>query len=250
MNLQTAPLVEHLRELRLRLIRSLVGIGIGVLLCYAYSEVLMEVLRRPILPYLPEQGLIFTAPIDKFMAHIKVAVFGGIVLSCPWWLWQLWSFVAPALHTKEKRIASAFVGSGVGLFLAGVLFCYYLILPSAFEFLMTFGGTVDKPMIAISSYLSFVITMSLIFGLCFELPLVLVVLGILGIVSADFLAKKRRLSIVVLALASAILTPTPDAFSMILMLVPLLVLYEISILAVRFLAKPKSNLDSEYEFNT
>ncbi|MFN7262838.1 MAG: twin-arginine translocase subunit TatC, partial [Pseudobdellovibrionaceae bacterium] len=144
-------LIEHLTELRVRLIRVAWGIFLGLLVCYYFSEKIFEIVRSPILPYLPEGGLVFTGPADKFIAHIKVSIFGGILLTTPFWLFQIWSFVSPALYKKEKKIALGFIVSGSVLFILGVLFSYYLMLPTAFEFLLGFGGTMDKPMITIDA---------------------------------------------------------------------------------------------------
>ena len=234
-------LIEHLRELRTCLIKSAWAIAVGTCIAYYYSEIIFEFLRHPAVKYLPNGGLVFTHPMDKFMAHLKIAVFSGIIGSAPFWLYQIWSFIAPGLYQKEKRYAVNFIVSGTTLFLVGISFCYFLVLPAAFEFLFNFGGSVDKPMITISEYLEFVVQMSLMFGVCFELPLILVMLGILGIVSAEFLRKQRRISYMLLAVASAILTPTPDALSMFMMLIPMIFLFEIAIfLVARFEKKPEA----------
>ncbi|MCE3009436.1 MAG: twin-arginine translocase subunit TatC [Proteobacteria bacterium] len=238
-------LIEHLTELRSRLIRIAWGIFLGLIVCYYFSEKIFEVVRAPILPYLPEGGLVFTGPADKFIAHIKVSIFGGILLTTPFWLYQIWSFVSPALYKKEKRIALGFILSGSLLFILGVLFSYYLMLPTAFEFLLGFGGTMDKPMITIDAYLSFFLMTSLAFGLSFELPLVLVLLGMFGVVSSSFLSKNRRYAALVLAFVAAIVTPQPDAFSMLMMLLPLMALYEISVGLVRFFEKKASKLKDQ-----
>lgn len=236
-------LTEHLSELRVRLIRSLWAILIFACVAYYFSEQLFDILRMPAQKYLPNGGLVFTHPVDKFMAHLKIAAFSGIALSCPFWLYQIWSFIAPGLYQKEKRYAGGFIFSGSVLFISGVLFCYFLILPAAFEFFFSFGGSVDKPMITITEYLSFVIQMTVMFGLSFELPLILVLLGMMGVITADFLRKKRRISYFILGIASAVLTPTPDAFSMFAMLIPLLILFEIAIFIVARFEKKKSPAD-------
>ncbi|MFN7453434.1 MAG: twin-arginine translocase subunit TatC [Pseudobdellovibrionaceae bacterium] len=238
-------LIEHLTELRVRLIRVAWGIFLGLLVCYYFSEKIFEIVRSPILPYLPEGGLVFTGPADKFIAHIKVSIFGGILLTTPFWLFQILSFVSPALYKKEKKIALGFIVSGSVLFILGVLFSYYLMLPTAFEFLLGFGGTMDKPMITIDAYLSFFLMTSLAFGLSFELPLVLVLLGMLGIVSSSFLSKNRRYAVLLLAFVAAIVTPQPDAFSMLMMLLPLIALYEVSVVLVRFFEKKASEAQAQ-----
>jgi sec-independent protein translocase protein TatC len=225
-------LVDHLTELRFRLVRVAVAIILGGLASYYFSEQIFSVIRSPILPYLKNMGLVFTAPMDKFMAHIKISLFSGIILSSPFWFYQIWNFVAPGLYKQERRYALSFIVSALVLFLVGILMCYLVIIPVTFEFLLGFGGSVDQPMITISEYLSFFITMHLAFGLAFELPLILVVLGMLGIVSQAFLLDKRRYAVVIMSIFSALVTPSPDAITLLLLLVPLMLLYEIAVLLV------------------
>jgi sec-independent protein translocase protein TatC len=226
------PLIEHLTELRIRLINAAIGLIIASLFCYTWSEEIFYFIRKPISPYLPNNGLVFTAPMDKFMSHVQIAIFSGTILSCPFWFYHIWKFVAPGLYKNERKYALGFIGSAVVLFLIGVLMCYFLILPVTFEYLMNFGGSIDKPMITIGEYLSFFITMILVFGLAFELPLILVILGIMGIVSKQFLSEKRRYAVVLLSIFSGIATPSPDAVSMLLLLVPMALLYEAAVILV------------------
>jgi sec-independent protein translocase protein TatC len=236
------PLVEHLGELRDRLIKCAYAIFICGIIAWFFTSQIFDLIRLPIEPYLTNTngGLIFTHPMDKFMAHVKIAMLTGLILACPVWLYQLWRFVAPGLYAKEQKYAAGFIISGTVLFMSGVLFVYYLVLPAAFKFLLGFGGDLDKPLITIEEYLSFFITTTLVFGASFELPLVLVLLGLIGIVDAKMLRKNRRYAIVILAAVSAVVTP-PDMLSMIMLLVPLLILYEISILIVAAFARKSQN---------
>jgi sec-independent protein translocase protein TatC len=224
-------LFEHLGELRQRLIYSAYILIIGTAICYAFSEDIFNFIRNPIRPYLPDGGLIYTGPLDKFMAHIKLAVIGGFIISCPLWLYQVWKFVAPGLYTKEKKYMFGFIASGTILFLMGAAFSYFVVLPMAFHFLMNFGGNIDKPMISIEQYLGFFTQMCLMFGISFELPLIISILGMMGIVSQKFLKEKRRYAVMTLAVLSAIITP-PDLMSMIMMLIPMLALYELGVFMV------------------
>lgn len=232
-------LIEHLIDLRRCLTRSLWIILIGFCLCIYFSEHIFAFIRAPILPYLSgASGLVFTAPIDKFVAHIKVSLLAGTILTCPFWLYQVWLFISPGLYEKEKRIGIYFILFGTLLFLTGVTFVYKLVYPMAFKYLLTFGGTTDTPMITISEYLSFFITTTLMFGLAFEMPLILVVLAMLGLIDAQFLRAKRRVAIMVIAILSAVITP-PDAISMLSLMIPLYVLYELSIFLVLWIQQKR-----------
>ena len=224
-------LFEHLNELRVRLTRTAYSVLIASFFCWFFKDEIFDFLRLPIAQYLPKGGLVFTAPMDKFMAYIKVTLTCGIFLSTPYWLSQLWGFIAPALYKRERKMAAGFVVSGTILFLAGLAFSYYLVLPLAFKFLLNFGGTTDTPMITIDNYLGFLTQTAIAFGVCFQMPVVISFLGMIGVVSQRFLREKRKFAWMVIALISAIVTP-PDALSMILLLVPLCALYEISILIV------------------
>lgn len=230
---------DHLAELRLRIINSLYGFVIGTFICFHFGEQVFDYIRKPIEPYLPNGGLIYTGPIDKFMAYVKIAIVCGIIISSPFWMYQVWKFVSPGLYKNEKRYAAGFIFSGTGLFLTGVSFSYFIVLPMAFKFLMNFGSAADKPMITIEHYLSFVTQISLMFGLSFELPLVLTTLGMMGIISQQFLKDKRRYAVMILAIISAIVTP-PDLLSMLMMLVPLLFLYELSVILVGFFERKRA----------
>jgi sec-independent protein translocase protein TatC len=235
--LRNQTLTSHLIELRSRLINSLWAIFLGMIVCYNFTENIFEFIRAPIAPYLPTQGLVFTAPADKFIAHLKITFFSGIILACPFWLGQIWNFIAPGLYSREKRYSIGFMVLGTFLFLLGISFAYFLAFPAAFKFLLQYGGMTDAPMITISEYLSFFLWTSFFFGLSFELPLVLILLALVGVVNKKFLKEKRRYAIVGIAFISAVITP-PDLLSMVLLLVPMWILYEISIYLVGFFEKP------------
>lgn len=224
-------LTEHLTELRVRLIRAIFWILLFTGFSWYFSDYLMDVVRHPIQQYLPSGGLVFTGVMDKFMAHVKLGMLAGVVLSAPFWLYEVWKFVAPGLYQKEKKYAASFILAGTILFLLGVGFVYFFVYPVAFEWLMNFGGSTDKPMITIDDYLSFFITTALLFGASFELPLILIVLVLVGLIDVPLLRSKRRYAIVGLAVVAAVLTP-PDIISMTMMLVPLCLLYESAIVVL------------------
>ena len=231
-------LIDHLTELRTRLVKSLWGCMLGVVICYNFTDKIFEIIRKPIAPYLPSGGLVFTAPSDKFIAHLKIAFFGGLILSCPIWLYQIWKFISPGLYSKEKKYSLSFIVVGSFLFMAGNLFAYFIVFPAAFQFLMGYGGGIDQPMITIDSYLSFFVMTSLMFGLSFELPLIMAILGLMGLMSSKFLRSKRRYAVMVLAVIAAVLTP-PDIMSMLFMLVPMVLLYEIGLIMVMLIERKK-----------
>lgn len=246
-------LVDHLVELRTRLIYSAYALIIATGVCWGFTEKIFNYIRQPIQQYLPMGGLIYTGPMDKFFAHLKVAVSCGFIISCPFWIYQVWKFIEPGLYKKERNYALAFVLSGVSLFVAGMSFAYFVVLPMAFKFLMTFGGDIDKPMISIEQYLSMFTQTVLMFGLSFEVPLILSLLGLMGIVSHKFLITSRRYAIMALAVVSAIITP-PDLLSMILMLVPMILLYEVGVFFVGFFERSREKeaaaAESETRVNT
>lgn len=231
--LENGTLVDHLTELRFRLVRVVWILLISAGICWSFVEPLMATIQTPIRPYLKQTngGLVFTGVADSFFAHLKLALLAGVVLSCPLWLYQVWRFVAPGLYQQERRYALVFIGFGSLLFLGGVSFAYFLVLPAAFGFLLTFGeGAV--PMITISEYLSFVFTTALVFGASFELPLIMFILGALGLVSSRFLRDNRRYAVVIMAAVAGVVTP-PDLLSMVMLLIPLVGLFELGILLVR-----------------
>jgi sec-independent protein translocase protein TatC len=230
-------LVEHLTDLRYRIVKALQGIVVGVVFGLYFAENILTVIRKPILPYLGEHGgLVFTGVMDKFMAHVKVGALAGLILTCPYWLYHVWKFISPGLYKNERKYAAGFIITGTGLFLLGVVFVYFLVFPAAFEYLFAIGGTTDKPMITIDAYLGFFVLMTVLFGLAFELPLVLMILAMMGMFDAAFLKKNRRMAAVALAVIAAVMSP-PDAISMVLLWIPLLILYESSIWAIHFLVK-------------
>jgi sec-independent protein translocase protein TatC len=233
-------LVEHLSELRTRIVYSLYAIFIFTCVAWYFSEQLFDFIRRPIAGLLPPgEGLYFNAPTEKFMAHIKVSVIAGLVAACPVWIYHVWKFIEPGLYLKEKKFGRYFILFGTLLFLVGVAFAYFLVLPAGLKVLMEFGGTTDKALITIDYYVSFFLMTVLVFGAAFEMPLIIVLLGMVGIVSSRGLSRMRRYAIVAIAAGSAVFTP-PDAISMMLLAVPMVLLYEISILILRVI-EPKEN---------
>ncbi|HRS87007.1 MAG TPA: twin-arginine translocase subunit TatC [Syntrophales bacterium] len=234
------PLTAHLAELRQRLINCLVAIGVGFLACYYFKEELFKIITRPLAQVLPKGShMIFTGLPEAFFIYMKIAFFASLFLTSPYTLYQVWRFISPGLYPSEKRYVVPFVVSSTLLFVGGILFCYFLALPPAFAFFIEFSTDFLRPMISFREYLSFSLKMLLAFGLCFELPVFIFFMAKIGIVSSRGLVKQRRYAILVIFIVAAVLTPSPDAFSQILLAVPLMVLYEISVLLARFAERKK-----------
>ena len=185
----------------------------------------------------PAGKLYFMSPAEGFFSYLKLAVFAGFMLALPVVLWQVWAFVAPALTTGEKKWAVIMVPGSVLLFFSGVTFAYLLVWPAAIKFFLGFGSESLQPMLSLGQYLSFLISFILPFGIIFNLPLGLLIAAKMGIISSAFLAKQRRIMVVVAFIAGGIITPTPDIFSQTMMAIPIILLYEASIWAVRILLR-------------
>jgi sec-independent protein translocase protein TatC len=175
---------------------------------------------------------------------MKVAFFAALIITSPFILYQIWKFIAPGLLPKEKKYVVPFVLSSSFLFISGVLFGYFIALPPAFEFFVSFNNKYLQAMLSFKDYLSLFVTFLLGFGVSFELPIFMFFLAKLGIVNAKMLSKQRRYAILVIFVVAAILTPSPDALSQILMAIPLMFLYEISIFVVKFAEKKKENAET------
>jgi Tat protein translocase TatC len=224
------PFLDHLEELRWRILRSLLAIVAGTVLGWFLLDKIdiIEILKQPIAPYLPGGRLIFTSPAEPFMLTLKVAFALGCLVASPLIIYQIWAFLAPALYERERRLIVPALAVGAVLFLAGAIACYEWLLPAALKVLIGFSRSDLTPMITIDRYFAMAVPFVAGCGLVAELPLVVTILAALGIVTPQFLGRQRRYAIVIAAFLAAILTP-PDAVSMMLMLVPLLLLYEISI---------------------
>ena len=237
MDQKSFSLTEHLTELRVRIIKILLILTGAFVLCYFFSEEILSLISEPIRPYLSatKGHLIFITPFEKFFSYLQVSLFSGIILSSPFWLYQVWKFISPGLYKKEKKWSLLFVGSSTLFFLSGILFVYFVVYPFSFRFLLGFGGN-EMPYISLKPYLSFFLRTALIFGLVFETPLLLFTLLKLNIVTVEQLAKARPYVLVGIAFLSAMITP-PDIFSMFFMMAPLYFLFEASIFLGRNFAK-------------
>jgi sec-independent protein translocase protein TatC len=225
------PFLDHLEELRWRIIYSLgalvVGIVIGLLAAVKLD--LIRWLQNPVLPYLHGQKLVYTHPSDTFSIYMQLALVVGVAVALPVIGYQVWAFLSPALYKHERRIVIPVLAVAIILFASGVALAYFLVLPLTLRFLFSIGTESLTPMITVSEYFSFVTSMCLAFGLIFEVPIVLVALSAFGIVSPQALGKVRKFAVVVCWLGAAIVTPG-DLFTTTLALaIPLYLLYEASV---------------------
>jgi sec-independent protein translocase protein TatC len=235
------PISYHLEELRKRLLRIIIVVGIGFCACYYFKDPLFTILTRPLTQVMPKEGsMIFTNLTEAFFTYMMIAFFASLVLTSPYTLYQVWKFISPGLFPAEKKVAVPFIISSTLLFVGGVLFGYFVVLPPAFSFFLSFSTDFLKPMLSFREYLSLSLKFLLGFGLSFELPVFIFFLAKLGIVNAQLLSSKRRYAILLIFIIAAILTPSPDAVSQILMALPLLVLYEISIVVAKFAGKKQT----------
>jgi sec-independent protein translocase protein TatC len=231
------PLTEHLQELRKRLILSFIAVGVGFVLCYTFSQFLFDILAAPLLRVMPAGGsLIFTSVAEAFFTYMKVAFIAGLILASPFILYQIWAFVAPGLYQKEKRYVVPFVLGGSLFFTIGILFGYFVAIPFGFKFLLGYATDFIKPMPSMKEYLSFSIKFLLVFGMVFEFPMVLLLLAKIGVIDAKMLAKQRKYAILLIFIFAAVITP-PDFISQVLMALPLMGLYELSIILCKLFGR-------------
>ncbi|MBI1968054.1 MAG: twin-arginine translocase subunit TatC [Gemmatimonadetes bacterium] len=235
------PFLDHLEELRWRILKSLIAVTLGTAIGWLLVQQIdvIEVLKRPIAPYIPSGRLAFTSPTEPFLLTLKIAFAVGLLLASPVVIYQIWAFLAPALYTREKRVIIPALSVGAALFAAGAAAAYFYALPAALGVLFTFQRDDLAAIITIDKYFGFALPFILAFGLVTELPLVVVILASLGLVTPQFLARNRRYAIVVAAFVAALLTP-PDALSMLMMMVPLVLLYEISIVCAWVVVRRKA----------
>lgn len=234
-----APFTAHLEELRKRLITCFIAVGVGFVLSYGFKEKLFQILVRPLLRVMEtDDKLIFTGLPEAFFTYLKVAFLSGVMLVAPVIIYQFWMFVAPGLYEKEKRALLPIIFLSTIFFIGGSLFGYFIVFPWGFKFFLGFATDYIRPLPSMKEYLSFSAKLLLAFGLVFELPLVLTFLAKLGLVSVDTLKKNRKYALLLFFAGAAILTP-PDVVTQIMMAIPMMLLYEISILGARVFGKKK-----------
>ncbi|PKM83701.1 MAG: twin-arginine translocase subunit TatC [Firmicutes bacterium HGW-Firmicutes-13] len=223
-------LTEHLTELRKRIVISLIAVILASIVTFTYVDIIRESITAP------AGNLVFLTLAEAFMTNIKIALVSGCLLAFPVILFQVWSFVLPGLSPSERRFTILFVIASLFFFLTGVVFAYHVIIPISIKFFLGFATEDLMPMLSFNSYISYISGIIFAFGLVFQLPIAVFILAKLGLVSSDLLKKYRMYAVVVIFIVAAVITP-PDVFSQILMALPMMLLYEISILAAKIVGK-------------
>lgn len=241
---------EHLGELRTRIIRSAMGIAVGTCVGIYVAKPVLTFAAKPMVTALQNAGLgnqlIFTHPAGYVNLWIQTALYVGLVLALPYVLYQIWLFVAPGLHKNERGAIAGFIIPAFLLFLGGIVFAYYILLPYLMRFLVTFQGLNGpfRPLISVEEYYDLTITILIGVGLVFELPAVIFLLSMFGLVTPQFLWKNFKYAVLVISIVAAVITPTPDATTMLVFMSPMILLYLVSI-AVSALAVRRRNRNRE-----
>ena len=239
-DMKEAPLLEHLVELRTRLVRCLIAVGIGFAASYAFAEKLLGILLKPLMDVMPGGSkLIATSLPETFFTVMKLALVAGAFVASPYIFFQLWKFVAPGLYKEERKIIVPVAVATAVCFVGGALFGYFIVFPFGFKFFVDYASDYITVMPTISAYFSLAVTLLFAFGLIFELPVFIFFMTSLGLVTTKALRKFRRWAILLSFIVAAILTPTPDAVNQLLMAGPMVVLYEVGIWVSWFVDKSR-----------
>jgi sec-independent protein translocase protein TatC len=239
------PIHDHLEELRWRLIKCVIAVAVGFVATYAFKERIFQFLVSPLARVLPENShLIYTSLPEAFITYLKVAFFSGLVLSSPVIFYQIWKFIMPGLYENERRYVLPFMIIATLFFLAGVSFAYYVVFPYGFQFFLGFQTDNIAALPAMRDYLGLVMKLMLAFGITFELPVIMYFLARMGIVNPGMLRRNRKYAVLIVFIVAAILTP-PDVISQIMLAIPLIVLYEVSIWVTQFVRKKKEQAKAE-----
>ena len=234
-----SPLLSRLGDIRKRLVRAAIAVGIGFAIAYGFSEKLFAILAYPLKANMaPGDRLVYTGLPEMFLVYIKTALVAGLLLAAPYVFYQIYLLVAPGYYQKEKKNITLFVLCSTVLFVGGSLFGYFVVFPHGFKFFLAFSNDSLRALPSVKQYFSLAVKLLFAFGFVFELPVAAFFLSRMGVVSADFLKEKRRYAILLIFIIAAFLTP-PDVISQFMMALPLVVLYEFSILIARIAGKKK-----------
>jgi sec-independent protein translocase protein TatC len=241
-SMPTMGFLDHLEELRRRIIYSVAAVAVGFFACWWKVERIYDVMQRPIMEALRSNGLaeklVYLNPTEPFNLYLKIAALAGLFLTSPFVLYQVWMFISPGLYRNEKRYVVPFMVSTIALFSAGGIFGYQIVYPQALNFLIRFGKQF-QPMITIKEYTDLFLAIILGMGLIFEMPILVFFLALMGIISAGWMWKNFRYSILVIFIIAAIVTPTTDILNMCIFAAPMIALYALSI-GVAWLVHPKT----------
>lgn len=233
--------LDHLEELRNRIIYSLIAVAVAFFICFSFAQKIFEYMSEPLAGALRElkmaEQLYFTKPTDAFTMYINLALVAGLFLASPVVIYQLWAFIAPGLYRNERKYAVPFIFFCSGLFITGGLFGYFIAFPFALKFLITFGGPRVVPWITITEYLDLFWTVILGLGILFELPVLMMFLGLLGILTPGFLLRNFRYAVLLIFVVAAVVTPTPDIVNMMVFAVPMIGLYFVGVGLVWLVAR-------------
>lgn len=227
------PFTDHLEELRNRLIVCFIAVGVGFVLAYGFKEQLFTILTRPLIEAMnPGDKLVFTGLPEAFFTYLKVAFLTGLILAAPVLIYEFWMFVAPGLYRRERLLMAPIVVVSSVFFVAGALFGYFVVFPFGFRFFLGFASESIQALPSMREYLAFASKLLLAFGLAFELPIVITFMAKIGLVTVPFLKKNRKYALLIFFIFAAIITP-PDVVTQVMMALPMMLLYEISIIGAK-----------------
>jgi sec-independent protein translocase protein TatC len=229
--------INHLEEFRKRILYSLAVICISAVVCFFFGDRLMGIAAGPIRPYVG--SLVFLSPTEAFVSYVKIALLSGLFVSFPFLLFQVWGFLAPAFGTVNRRRILAWLSGGCLLFYGGVIFAYYLAIPAALRFLISFGSNIARAEISIGRYISFVSALIFAGGLIFEIPVIMGLSADLGLIRSSVMREKRKFAVIVILVLAAVITPTQDIMNMLLFSLPMLLLYEVGLLIAVIMEKSR-----------
>lgn len=242
-SLEQGPILGRLEELRSRLIRCMVVVFAVFVLSFVYAKDILLYLESPLISALPAGARVlhFTGPMEVFVAYVQVALTIALCVSLPLILVEIWRFIKPALPNVDQGLVLPFFVASISLFVGGIVFCFYVMMPVALEFLIGMGKDIAVPTIMVADYVSLTTLMLLGFGLTFQLPIILIVLERIGVISLESLSQNRRIMLVGIVTVAAIVTPTPDPFSQLALAIPMYLMYEAAIIIIKLLRRRGSH---------